>query len=87
MQRRVALYRRLPQRRALPLAGIDPAHRRHDVLAGPQQRRDLVRIRQQRRVHHRVGVQGQNLVDAVGCGDAQRFSGDNVADVLARLVL
>src|SRR5271166_2493071 len=44
--------------------GINPADRGHHVLAGPQDRNKLFVVRDQRAVHHAVGVHGQHLVDA-----------------------
>ena len=87
VQRDVAFQRRLPHRRGTSLAGVEPADRGHHVLAGPQQRGHLVGVGHQRRIDDRVGVQGDDLVDTVGRGEAEWLGADDLADVLARLVL
>src|ERR1700684_2835525 len=66
---------------------VHTAARGAHVLAGPQNRYDLVVVGDQRAVHHAVGVEGQHLVDAGRGRDAQRSGGaEDLADVAPVLV-
>ena len=53
---------------------VEPADGRHHVLARPQQRFDLVRVGQERRVEHAVRVESEDCVPVVGCRDPDRLS-------------
>ena len=65
---------------------VDPADRRDDVLARPEQRDDLVLVGHQRRVDDAVGVAVEDLLLAGGREHADRLAADDLADVLAVLV-
>ena len=52
------------ERLDLRRVGVDPAERRHHVLARAQERGDLVVVRHQRAVDDAVGVEGEDLLGA-----------------------
>ena len=74
------------QRGGLGLTRIEPADRADHVLAGSQQRGNLLDVGQQRRVDDGVGVGVEDLLDAVGGPHPDRPAADDVADVAAGLV-
>ncbi|CKO49312.1 Uncharacterised protein [Mycobacterium tuberculosis] len=71
VQRRIAGLRGDFQWGGLLFTRIEPPKRSDHVLARTQQRGDFVDAGQQWRVDHRVGVQRQNVVDAVSRDHAQ----------------
>ena len=71
---------------ALVVAG-DERRRRDDVDARRQDADELVDVDPHRVVDDDVGLQGQQGVDVVGGGDAERFDAAQFADVAADLVL
>ncbi len=65
---------------------VYPADRGDNVLAGPQDGDDLFVIGHQRAVHDAVGIQGKQLIEAGGGGDAKCTGSDDVTDVETILV-
>ena len=85
VERRAALSaRRFDLARVDPLR-VDPAERRHDVDAGPQDPDQDLRIRHQRAVDHAVGTEREQRVDVAGRADADRRAADEGPDILAFL--
>jgi hypothetical protein len=73
--------------RAVVGIGIDPADRRHDVLAGTEDRDNLVLVGKQRTVNHTVSVHGEDRIDVARRSHPDRIEAHDLADVLAVLGL
>ena len=67
--------------------GMEQERRRDDVLAARQDGAHLVEVGEPRRVHHAVGIDGQDAVDVGGCGDPDRVAADQHACVDTVLVV
>jgi len=67
--------------------GVDPPDRRHHALARAEQRGHLGVVRHQRAVDHAVGVQSEDLLGAGRRRDPDRVGAEDLADVLAVLVV